>query len=675
MARRRVSPAGGSGRTVTVSVGRTTAGVGGVREPAAPADRDAEIAELRERLLSVRRAAESPGAELRSTLNAVLGELESTVRMLGKLKSGPRAGEAERSGGADAERRLLRAVFQGVPAPIFLLDCDGAVRRVNRQAATVLGVQPGSATGKPFTAFADLQDRRAVRTQLTAILRTGRSRLLRCRLAGTAGKVEVTLTFDLVERRAESGPLVMVVAGPANMPQQPAAGADSPVVRRTAATDRAIAAAAQRSDLIIAVSRLLLDNATFSESLMLRRCAGLFAAELTAWVIVDVEQDGQMRRLFVTGPTGEQFADLTRAIENQAPLPGSLAWEVHKSGRSQLIADAPDATVLGGTSSAVPVLTLLGVTSVLCAPVSDGERGYGTLTLARRPEAGLFAAADLDLVDEIGQQLAVAIKIGRMFMRRSAVTEALQASLLPPDLPPVPGTEIATAYVPSAKDPGPSGHFYDVYPNPGGWGLVIGDVCGRGEQAAAVTSLARYAIRVFAHWIPEPADVLRLTNEILGAQSDTDQFVTAIAGRIGWQDEMLHVVLASAGHPGPLLVRPDGRVQVLPGGGLPLGFFDDARPATEHLELEPGDLLFFYSDGATEARDAAGAYFEGSLADALAALAGRPAREIVAAIKDLVPEFSDSDMTMVALRALGPPGELPGKRNQRIDPAHRTDQI
>ncbi len=194
---------------------------------------------------------------------------------------------------------------------------------------------------------------------------------------------------------------------------------------------------------------------------------------------------------------------------------------------------------------------------------------------------------------------------------------------------------------------------------------MIGDACGRGEQAAAVTFLARYAIRVFAHWIAEPADVLRLANEILGAQSDTNQFVTAIAGRLGWQDELLHVVLASAGHPGPLLVRPDGRVRVLPGGGLPLGFSADARPVTERLELKPGDLLFFYSDGATEAREAAGAYFDGRLADALAALAGRPAREVVAAIRDLVPEFSDSDLRddlmIVALRALDPPGELRAK--------------
>ena len=675
MARKRVSPAGGSSR----SVGRTVAAVSGLREPAAPTDRDAEIAELRERLLSLRHAAESPAAEPRSTLDAVLSELESTIGMLGKLKSGPRAGEAERADGADAERRLLRAVFQEVPAPIFLLEFDSAIRRVNRQAATLIDMDRGSATGKPFTAFVDPTDRRAVRTLLTAVLRTGRSRRLRCRILGTTRKVETILTLDLVEGPGESGPLVMAVAGPASMPRPPAVAGDSVMAGRSATADRAIAAAAHRFDLISAVTRLLLENSTFSDSLVLRRCASLLAAELTAWVMVDVEQDREMRRLFVAAPAGKQFADLTRAIEDGCPLPGSLPWEVHKSGQSRLIADAPEATVLGAASSGVALLTLLGTTSVMCAPLTDGEHSYGTVTLARRPEVGPFAAVDLELVDQICQQLAIAIKVGRMFMRRSAVTEALQASLLPRDLPLVPGVDIATAYVASTRDVGLGGDFYDVYPSPSGWRLVIGDVCGRGEQAAAVTALARYAIRVFGHWNPAPADVLRLTNEVMSAQPDTDRFVTAIAGRLGWRDETLHVVLASAGHPGPLLVRPDGRVRVLSGGGLPLGFFDDARPTTEQLELDPGDLLFFYSDGATEARDAAGAYFDSRLADTLAALAGRPAGEVVAAIRDVVLEFSDSDlrddMTMLALRVLGPPGELPGQANQRDELANGTDQI
>ena len=551
-----------------------------MREPAAPTDFDPEIAQLRERVQSLRGAAEGPASGLRSTLEVVLGELESAMGLLGKLRSSPHLGEAFGAGGAgaEAERRLLRAVFQEVPAPIFLLEGDTAIRRVNRQAATLLDMEPGSATGKPFTAFVDPAARRAVRAQLTGVLQTGRPRRLRCRLAGAAGKVETTLTFDVLDRPGEAGRLVMAVAGPANMPQLPVAEAGS-MTADSAAVDRAIAAAAQRFDLISAVTRLLFENAAFSESLTLRRCAALFAAELTAWVIVDVEHDGQMRRLFVAAPAGGQFADLTRTIEDQGPLPGSLPWQVHASGRSKLIADAADDAVLGRASSGMPVLTLLGASSVLCAPLTDGERSYGTLTLARRPEAGQFAAADLELVNEICQQLAIAIKVGRMFMRRSAVAEALQASLLPRDLPAVPGVEFATAYVAATRDLGVGGDFYDIYPSPSGWGLVIGDVCGRGEQAAAVTALARYAIRVFAHWNPQPADVLRLANEVVAARHESDQFVTASSARLGWRDEKLDVVLASAGHPGPLLVRPDGRVRFLPGGGMPLGFFEDARPA------------------------------------------------------------------------------------------------
>ena len=130
-------------------------------------------------------------------------------------------------------------------------------------------------------------------------------------------------------------------------------------------------------------------------------------------------------------------------------------------------------------------------------------------------------------------------------------------------------------------------------------------------------------------------------------------------------------------------MRPDGRVRFLPGGGLPLGFFEDARPATEQLELEPGDLLFFYSDGVTEARDAGGEYFERRLADELARLAGRPASEVVASIRDRVLDFSESDLrddvTMMALRVLDPPtypsGAQPGASNPRNDHPHGTDQL
>ena len=104
------------------------------------------------------------------------------------------------------------------------------------------------------------------------------------------------------------------------------------------------------------------------------------------------------------------------------------------------------------------------------------------------------------------------------------------------------------------------------------------------------------------------------------------------------------MTLASAGHPGPALVRPDGRVEVLSGGGLPLGLFPDADPEVEELELGPDDLLFFYSDGVTDARSPDMRYFEDRLADELAGLAGRSAAETTRMVQSLVASFSQDDL-------------------------------
>ena len=113
-------------------------------------------------------------------------------------------------------------------------------------------------------------------------------------------------------------------------------------------------------------------------------------------------------------------------------------------------------------------------------------------------------------------------------------------------------------------------------------------------------------------------------------------------------------MLGSAGHPGPVLVKADGRVRVLDGGGMPLGLFPDAQPAGQDVELSSGDLLFLFTDGVTEARSPELAYFEERLTDALASLAGRPPAEVIFAMQTLVVEFSVNelrdDMTMLALR-------------------------
>src|SRR5256886_5741589 len=146
-------------------------------------------------------------------------------------------------------------------------------------------------------------------------------------------------------------------------------------------------------------------------------------------------------------------------------------------------------------------------------------------------------------------------------------------------------------------------YFYDLYRTPDGWGLAVGDVSGKGEEAAAVTAAARYAIRVLARRCADPGEVLAGTNEIVLAEELAldGGFVTASIAHLAWQEESLRVVLGSAGHPPAVVLRSDGRVLMTSGGGLPLGLFPEAEPATQELALDDGDILFLYTDRVAQA--------------------------------------------------------------------------
>jgi phosphoserine phosphatase RsbU/P len=147
-----------------------------------------------------------------------------------------------------------------------------------------------------------------------------------------------------------------------------------------------------------------------------------------------------------------------------------------------------------------------------------------------------------------------------------------------------------------------------------------------------------------ARWNPDPVDVLAKVNEVILDGDYEDRFVTAKLAYLRRDGNRLRVDLASSGHLGPAVVRPDGRVDVLSGGGLPLGLFPDAEPHRDTLELGPGDLLFFYSDGVTEARNPDMEYFEDRLADELAGTAGRSAAETVRMVQGLVASFAQDDL-------------------------------
>jgi serine phosphatase RsbU (regulator of sigma subunit)/PAS domain-containing protein len=624
------------------------------------ADGSAGLGGLAERRDALRQAAAMPGADPRALLEASFAELDAAVEALANLAEAA-AGEAASAAPADslsAERGLLRAVFGSAPVPLFVLEQDATVRRANARAGELIGAPPGYATGKSLTAFIDPPSRAAVKSQLAAAIRTGKARLVGCRLLSSDGPVDVTLAADVIT--LPDGTRLVVVAA-----ASPEAAAAGPVPARRPArppdgdADGLVGAMTRRMDMVTEVTRVLLDNSTFSEAVTLQRCARVLAGSMASWVIVDMERADVLRRQFVVGPAGPAGQELARKVRAVDPQPGSAPAEVHAATRSVLLAHADDAGILGADGDEVPLLMQIGATSVLSVPITDGSACFGALTFARTPGEGRFEIADLALAEELGQHLGVAIRVDRMFRHHTAVSETLQGSLLPASLPPVPGLDLSSAYQPATEGMEVSGDFYDVFQVTGGWAITVGDVCGKGQDAAAMTAAARHSIRTLAHWDADPAGVLAGVNEVILAGDYEDRFVTVKLAYLRWQDGRLHVRLASAGHPGPALVRSDGRVDVLHGGGLPLGLFPDADPQVEELDLGEDDLLFFYSDGLTDARSPDMRYFDDVLADQLASLAGRPAAETVRMMQGMVSSFAHDelrdDLTILVARVKAAP--------------------
>jgi len=647
----------------------------------------AQLTELEARYAALRQAARSKGAEPGDVLDAAFAELEGAIDLLRAAGASPSEpgrrppAESQPAGTDSAERGLLRAVFAEAPVPLLLLTHDGTVQRVNRSAGDLIGAKPGYATGRPFTAFVALPSRAAVNSQLTAVGRTGKQRRIRCSLIAADGLVSCELVIGRIGVRGnpdDADPLLIAVRDADARPPADDGAAQAQETKGESAGGARLSgvqAITRRLDLVTAVARLLLENEGFSESRTLQRCARLIARELNAWVIVDMERRYRVRRQFAIGPDDPGLTELAGAVAAVDPPPGSVPCAVHESGHPALIAHAEDADALGSSLDGEPLLIKLDATSVLSVPLTDGENRYGVLTLVRRTKDGHFKVADLALVTELGEQMALAIRVNRMFRRRSDTVEALHASLVPRRRPEIPGVEIAAMYLAAAEDPEVGGDFYDVYQTLDGWGLAVGDVCGMGEEAAAVMAAARHAIRVLARRCADPGEVLVGANEIVLAEELAldGGFVTANIAHLTWQDGKLRVVVGSAGHPAAAVLRSDGRVRMMGGGGLPLGLFPDAEPATQELVLDTGDVLFLYTDGVAQARGPDHTYFQDRLADELAGLAGLPPDQLVASMRQAMNDFTQGnlvdDVTMLVIRASPQDNGRPGQRDRRRSPS------
>lgn len=238
------------------------------------------------------------------------------------------------------------------------------------------------------------------------------------------------------------------------------------------------------------------------------------------------------------------------------------------------------------------------------------------------------------------------------------VSQAFQKALLPPALPEIAGVEIGAEYVAVGAGLEVGGDFYDVFAiENDGWAFVIGDVAGKGPEAASLTSFARYTIRAAAMRLKRPHLVLGALNEEIRRQTSGERLFTAVYGELepGSGGDGAIIRISCAGHPSPVILRSGGEVEWLSGTGMILGEFEDPKLASEEFALRPGDAVVFYTDGVTEARNEAGAFFEmDSLVGVVGECAGLSAPQIADEIKSKALAFQNGiardDIAVLVLR-------------------------
>ncbi|GAA3654607.1 SpoIIE family protein phosphatase [Streptomyces chitinivorans] len=395
---------------------------------------------------------------------------------------------------------------------------------------------------------------------------------------------------------------------------------------------------AARQDLafVLEASTQIGRDLNFHDSL--HRLAELSVPELAPMSAVDVLDGGRLTRIaaFAAGERGGRW-----------PQP---------SGRSALRPDGETvarvlATGVTEVARRVPPSPgpwrELGVTGYVCVPLSWRGAPFAVLTLlftGERPLQGRTVA----LAEELARRTAVIAHNARQYTERVELARDLQAGLLLPEPPAVPGAEVATCYRPAGEGLDVGGDFYDVFPLGGGrWAFMIGDVCGRGASAATVTGLVRHTARAVARLVEDPARaVAEVNTALLEGVRHGSAFVTLVYGRMTPGKDGLEVELVRAGHVPPLVRRGGRRVEEVAAGGMLLGVVPDPAVRTARLTLRPEETLFLVTDGFTEARSADGRFLgEEGLAAALARAGredGAGARELLDEVVASVDRFSDA---------------------------------
>ncbi|MEU9402937.1 SpoIIE family protein phosphatase [Streptomyces sp. NPDC048242] len=341
------------------------------------------------------------------------------------------------------------------------------------------------------------------------------------------------------------------------------------------------------------------------------------------------------------------------------PQPGEVAHQaaLRSSMRSLGLAGGPAQQLTASIGPTLATASAVGGETVVL-PLVARNRVIGMLTLGK-PTDEHFRQEILELAEDLSRRAALALDNARLYSERTAISQSLQRSLLPPGLPHIDGVEVDVIYRAAGEGNEVGGDFYDLFPiGDGAYGFAIGDVCGTGPNAAAVTGLARHALRLLAReGLSGPAVLQRLNSAILD-EGDRSRFLTLLYGELRPQaNGGAEMKVVCAGHPLPLRLRQDGTVETAAEPQPLLGVIEDLELYEETVTLDPGDVLLCVTDGVTERREGTRMLGDDGLADVLTTCTGLTAGAVAARILRAVERFASDapsdDMAILAMRVPG----------------------
>ena len=393
----------------------------------------------------------------------------------------------------------------------------------------------------------------------------------------------------------------------------------------------------------------------------LTKVARLVVPRLADWCSVYIlGQNGDIQPLVVAHADPAKVEWARSLIERYPTDPRSPTGvpNVIRTGQPELYPEIPE-ELLQQTARDEEHLRLLRevqLRSVMIVPLVGHGKPLGAITFVATDSGIRYGAEDLELAQELARRAASAIENARLYQERSHVARVLQSSLLPPSLPTIPRVDVAAVYRPAGEGTEIGGDFYDLFQcSEDTWAVVVGDVCGKGAEAAAVIGLARFTVRAVAMQENRPSSILgRLNDALLQQQREDARYCTVEYLRLHPTPDGARVTVSCGGHPLPLVLRADGTVHEVGRPGTLLGVFADPELHDATVDLGRGDAMLLYTDGVTEEQVGDEFFGEERLAAVLRAGAGGTARDIAERIQTAVVEFSPEpprdDMAVLVIR-------------------------